>query len=247
MGAYRQADRSDRLKAGVGVLAIHAGLAAIILTGLNVDIVTREVERLTTIAVREEVPPPPPEPIPPPRPEESSAPKDEAAPANIKSKPTPVVAPTPPIPLPIEQKIIVAQVRGPEGADRTAGASNVPGSGTGAGGEGSGFGGGGRGGNGSGDGRGFTPAQRVSKIPDREYRRFVAVSGISRGSVGITVKVNTDGRPSHCRIARSSGSPVVDSLMCQMTVQHVRFRPARDPQGRPVAQDISWFPDWSPR
>ncbi len=247
MAAYRQADRSDRLKAGMAVLAVHAGLAAIILSGLNVEIVARQVERMTTISVRDEVPPPPPEPVAPPRPDESSAPKDEAAPANIRSKPAPVVAPTPPIPLPIEQKIASADVRGPEGADRTAGASNRAGRGTGAGGQGDGFGGGGRGGDGAGDGRGFTPARRMSKIPDREYRRFVAASGMQRGSVGITVKVNTDGRPSHCRIVRSSGSQTVDSLMCQMTLQHVRFQPARDPQGRPVAQDISWFPDWSPR
>jgi protein TonB len=34
--------------------------------------------------------------------------------------------------------------------------------------------------------------------------------------------------------------------MCQLAVQHVRFRPARDPQGQPVAQDITWHPRWLP-
>ena len=67
-----------------------------------------------------------------------------------------------------------------------------------------------------------------------------------RGSVAITVKVNTDGRPSDCRVVRSSGNPQADTLMCQLTIRHVRFRPARDPQGRPVAQDITWVPDWAP-
>jgi protein TonB len=60
------------------------------------------------------------------------------------------------------------------------------------------------------------------------------------------VKVNTDGSPSNCRIMRSSGNRAADSLMCELTLRHVRFRPARDPLGHPVAQDKSWFPDWSP-
>jgi hypothetical protein len=34
--------------------------------------------------------------------------------------------------------------------------------------------------------------------------------------------------------------------MCQLAINHVRFRPARDPNGQLVAQDITWFPDWSP-
>lgn len=248
MGSYRTTPPNDRAKALAGVALVHVALGAVILSGLDVRIVRQAVERLQTFDITPEAPPPPiEEPPPPPKLEESSAPRDEAALANIKSKPTPVVAPTPPIPLPLEQRINSAEVRGPEGADRTAGASNAPGTGTGAGGQGSGFGGGGRGGSGSGSGAGFTPAQRVSKIPDREYRRIVALSGSRRGSIGLTLKVNTDGRPSHCRIARTSGNATVDSLLCELALAHVRFRPARDPQGRPVAQDITWYPDWSPR
>lgn len=245
MAYYRGIPKNDRAKAIAGVLLVHAALGAVILSGLNVNTVRQAVERLKTFDITEALPPPIKEPPPPPD-ESSSAPKDEAAPANIKSKPTPIVAPTPPIPLPIQQKINTAQVRGPEGLDRTAGASNVPGPGTGAGGQGAGFGGGGRGGTGTGTGAGFTPAQRISKIPDREYRRIVATSGMRRGTIGITLKVNSDGRPSNCRVARSSGNRTVDSLMCDLAVQHVRFRPARDPQGRPVAQDITWYPDWAP-
>lgn len=245
MASYRTADTPDRLKAATAVVAVHAALAAALLSGLNVAVVDEAVERLKTFDISADPPPPPPiVEQPRPRPDDSSAPREEAAPANVRSRPTPVVAPEPPIPLPVPNPMNTSNVRGPEGADRTAGASDRPGAGTGAGGQGSGFGGGGGGGTGS--GRGFTPAQRVSKIPDREYRRFVAASGMRRGRVGITVKVETDGRPTNCRIVQSSGNSRVDSLMCQLTLEHVRFRPARDPQGRPVAQDISWFPDWAP-
>lgn len=244
MAYYRATDRTDRAKAIAGVLLVHVALAAAILTGLNVSTVTAAVERLKTFNIAEAPPPRIEEPPPPPVPDESSAPEDAAAPANIESRPTPVVAPPPRVSLPIPLPMNVSETPGPEGADRTAGASNVPGAGTGAGGQGSGYGGGGAGGTGSGEG--FSPAQRISKIPDRAYRRIVDVSGSRRGSVGITLKVNTDGRPSNCRVVRSSGMPQVDALMCQLAIQHVRFRPARDPQGRPVAQDITWYPDWSP-
>lgn len=243
MSAYRTVETPDRMKAAAAVVAVHAVLAFVILTGLNVKMVAEQVETLTTIQIVEDAPPPP-EPIPPPKPDENSAPKEEAAPANLRSKPTPVVVPKPAVVLPIPLPMTASEVRGPEGADRTAGASNRPGSGTGAGGQGSGLGGGGSGG--TGFGRGFTGAQKISPIPNREYRRLVALSGRHRGTVGITLKVNTDGRPSNCRIARTSGDRAVDSLMCELALQHVRFRPARDPQGRAVAQDITWYPDWTP-
>ena len=243
MAYYRSADTPDRLKAAAAVAAVHAALGAALLSGLDVRTVGEAVDRLKTFDISADPPPPPPV-VEPPKPQAASAPKEEAAPANIRSRPTPVVAPDPPVQLPVPVPVATSRVRGPEGADRSAGASDRPGSGTGAGGTGSGFGGGGSGGTGS--GRGFTPAQRISKIPDREYRRFVSVSGMRSGRVGLTVKVNTDGRPSDCRIVRSSGSATTDALFCQLTLQHVRFRPARDPQGRPVAQDITWYPDWAP-
>lgn len=216
----------------LAAVAVTAAVGAGILSGLNVDIVRETVERLETfdIALPEEPPPPPPPP--PPRKEQE---EEQGAPAAPKA--SPVVAPEPEIRLPVQNPIAAAPEPG-TGASSSTGQGGV-GSGTGAGGTGTG--------SGRGSGAGFTPAQRISKVPDSEYQRFVSTSGIRRGSVGLTVKVNTDGRPSNCRIVRSSGSSAADSLMCQLTLRYVRFRPARDPQGRPVAQDISWFPDWAPR
>lgn len=224
--AYRSEARSDRWKAMIASLAVTGALGAVLLAGLNVEMVGRAVERLKTFDISLPRPPPPPPPA------QRQAKKAQGAPAAPKA--SPVVAPKPEVQLPVRQTIAAA-ARAGTGASSASGQGGA-GSGTGAGGSGTGLSGGG----------GFTPAQRVSKIPDREYRRFVAVSGIRRGRAGITIKVNTDGRPSNCRIVASSGSAAADSLMCQLTLQYVRFRPARDPQGRPVAQDISWYPDWSP-
>jgi protein TonB len=229
MSSYRgTADRPDKAKAITAVVAVHAALAAIILTGLNGRIVTHAIESLKTFDIRE--PPPPPPPPPPP----SSRPKarlEEGA-AGKKAEPTPVVAPQPKLPIP--SPIPAAKVAG-TGNATTSGAANS-GTGTGAGGSGNGRGGGGS--------DGFTPAQKITKIPDREYRRLVAASGMDRGSVGVAIRVTPEGIASNCRIVRSSGNPTADALMCQLTEQYVRFRPARDPGGQPVAQDLTWYPNW---
>jgi protein TonB len=231
MAGYRQSN-PDRAKAALAALLVHAAIGAAFLTGLVVNVSERSSEVLETFDV---TPPPPPVAK-----QEESAAKSDPGDAGKQAEPTPIVVPKPKIELPARPPLVAAPVAG-QGAAPSAGAASA-GTGTGAGGSGSGLGGGGTGGSGS----GFTPARRISKIPNREYRRFVDTSGMRRGSVAITVKVNTDGRPSDCRVARSSGSPLADSLMCQLTLQFVRFRPARDPRGRLVAQDITWVPDWAP-
>lgn len=235
MSSYTgNAAKPERAKAIAAVVAVHAALAFIILTGLNVRIVSQAVERLKTFNLQIP-PPPPPVPPPPPKPRPEAAKKLEGAPAK-KAEPSPVVAPPPRIPAP--SPIPAAKVAG-TGSASTSGAG-TSGTGTGAGGSGYGPGGGGNGG-------GFTPAQKVSKIPNSEYRRLSDMSGMDRGSVGISIRVNPDGSASNCRVVRSSGSQVADSFMCQLTERYVRFRPARDPSGRAVAQDLTWYPNWAPR
>ena len=226
------ADRPDRAKAIAAVVAVHVALAFVIVTGLNVRMVAQAVEQLKTFNLQ--TPPPPPPVPPPPNPQPKPKMKQpEGAPAK-KAEPTPVVAPPPRIPAP--SPIPAARVAG-TGSASTAGAA-ASGNGTGAGGNGYGTGGGGTG--------SFTPARKLTKIPNREYRRF-ASTGIPTGSVAISIRVNPDGSVSNCRIVRTSGSPYADSLMCELTQEYVRFSPARDPSGRAIAEDVTWVPNWSPR
>jgi protein TonB len=226
------ADRPDRAKAIAAVVAVHVALAFVIVTGLNVRMVAQAVEQLKTFNLQ--TPPPPPPVPPPPKPQPKPKMKQpEGAPAK-KAEPTPVVAPPPRIPAP--SPIPAARVAG-TGSASTAGAA-ASGNGTGASGNGYGTGGGGTG--------SFTPARKLTKIPNREYRRF-ASTGIPTGSVAISIRVNPDGSVSNCRIVRTSGSPYADSLMCELTQEYVRFSPARDPSGRAIAEDMTWVPNWSPR
>jgi protein TonB len=233
VSSYRgSADGPDRAKAIVAVVAVHLALALLFLSGLKVQQVRQAVDVLTTLNLRE-VPPPPPAPPPPPKPapRPQAMKKPEGAPAK-KAEPTPVVAPPPRIPAP--SPLAAAKVAG-TGSATTSGAAGA-GTGTGAGGAGNGPGGGG-------DFSRFTPARRISKIPDSEYRAL-ARTGLPSGSVGVTIRVNPDGSVSNCRIARSSGQPSIDGLMCELTLRYIRFDPARDPYGRAVAQDITFFPNW---
>jgi protein TonB len=231
MSSYRgTADRPDQAKAIVGVVLVHIALAAIILSGLNVSTVKQAVERLTTINI---IQPPPPRPVqPPPKPiPKPAAAKPEGAAAK-KAEPSPVVAPEPKLPVP--SPVPAAKIAGTGNAARSGAASS--GNGTGAGGAGNGPGGGG-------DFTGYTPARKITKIPDREYRHL-ADSGLAAGSVAIAIRVNPDGTVSNCRVVRSSGNSAADSLMCQLTIEYVRFSPARDPSGRAVAQDVTFAPNW---
>jgi protein TonB len=156
-------------------------------------------------------------------------PQGEAA---KRAEPSPVVAPQPKLPLP--SPVPAAKVAGTGAATNSGAASS--GTGTGAAGAGNGPGGGG-------DTTGFTPARRITKIPNIEYRRLAA-TGMQSGSVGVTVRVNPDGSVSNCRVARSSGDAGIDGLMCRLTVEYIRFDPARDRTGRPIAEDVTFFPNW---
>ncbi len=230
VSSYRvTADHPSRAKAIVAALAVNAALAAIILSGLNVRMVSHAVERLATFDVLR--PPPPPAERPPPKPKLHQARNSEGS-AGKKAESSPVVAPAPRIP--VQSPVPAAKVAG-TGSATTSGAA-ASGAGTGAGGSGTGTGG-------AGDYSKFTPARRITKIPDREYRRL-ASTGLESGRVGITVKVNTDGTASNCRVSRTSGDGRIDALMCRLTIRYVRFDPARDPSGRSVAQDVTFYPNW---
>jgi protein TonB len=226
--AYRTPIPISRWKAMAAALVVTAVLGFGVITGLNVEIVRGAVEHLRTFSI--ELPkPPPPEP---PKPRPKQAKKAEGAPAAPKA--SPVVAPKPEVQMPTSQEMSAATRPG-TGASSSNGQGGI-GTGTGAGGNGNGLGGGG--------GGRFTPAQKITKIPDSQYRRLVQISGMNRGSVGISIRVTPDGRATDCRVVRSSGSAQADSLMCQLTEQFVRFRPALDPGGRPVGQQVTWYPNW---
>jgi protein TonB len=235
MGHYSTAETPDRLKAILAVAGVHVALGAVILTGLDVNIVSKAVERLQTFDIAIPEPPPPPPP-PPPQQRSSRAKEDEGA-AGKKADPTPVVAPKPKIEVPAKSPIVAAPVPG-TGSAASAGAA-ASGTGTGAGGSGSG-----RGGGGSGDFSGFTPAFLVRNLNRGDYRPLAA-GRLPRGSASVSLTVDTSGAPTNCRVVRSSGDSAVDGGLCPLVTRRLRFRPARDASGKPVPYSLTYTANWT--
>jgi protein TonB len=234
MPSYRgTADRPDQAKAIAAVVAIHVGLAFILLSGLDVKNVRQAVERMTTIAISE---PPPPPPIQPqkPAPKPQAMKKAEGTVAK-KAEPTPVVAPQPK--LPVRPPIPAARIAG-AGTSSLSGAAHA-GNGTGAGGSGSGVGGGG-----TADYSRFTPAQLVRNLSRGDYRS-IAAGRMPAGRAMVALRVEPTGQPSNCRVLRSSGDPYVDSGLCPLITERLRFLPARDDQGRPIAYQLNYVATWA--
>ena len=233
---YRADNNPDRIKAMAAVLLVHAGLAAAFLAGLNVQLAERSAFPLKTFDITEPPPPRPPPPPPPSRTSERAKQKEGAA--GKKARPTPIFAPQPKIAIPYQPPIKAARIAG-SGSASTAGAARA-GTGPGAGGAGSGPGGGGQG-----NFTRFVPARMLNKIPDREYRR-ISGGRIPAGSATIAFRVTPKGRLANCRVVRSSGDHYVDWVVCNAATIYLRFSPARDPDGWPVAQDMSYTPTWRP-
>lgn len=231
--AYRSEDRSDRWKAAVAVLLVHVVLGAVIVTGLNVEIISRAVERLETFDISVPQDPPPEEP-PPPRPEPDRAPEEAGDPGK-KADPTPIVAPKPEIRLPIPSPVATSRTPG-TGTASTSG-TGTAGTGTGAGGSGSGRGGGGS------DYSKFTPARLVRNLTQRDYRQLAA-GRLPTGRAMVSLRVEPNGSASNCRVVRSSGDSTVDQGLCPLITRRLHFRPALDDRGRPIAYRLEYVATW---
>lgn len=235
MSSYRgTAGRPDKAAAIAAVVVIHTLLAFILLSGFDVRNVRNAVERMTTIAISEPPPPPPVVELPKPAPKPEPMKNPEGAPAK-KAEPTPVVAPQPKLPLP--SPLPAAKVAG-TGASANSGAA-LAGSGTGAGGSGTGTGGGG-----TGDYSRYTPARLVRNLTRGDYRA-IAAGRAPAGRAMVSLRLDASGAVSSCRIRRSSGDPYVDSGLCPLISQRLRFLPALDDRGRPIPYQLDYVATWS--
>jgi protein TonB len=239
---YRS-DLNTRDKSGAiaAVIAIHAALLFAVLHRWGDVIADVPSAAMKVFDVRE-VPPPEPEPPPPPPPrqQQQSKPKLEeggAAPANIRSRATTVVAPTPRIALPTP---VPATETPRQGSDPTQGAADVRGPGTGAGGIGTGTGSG-SGGNGPGGGGGGVaePPHLVTPVlTGRDLPRDLLERWPRGATVFMRLRVDARGYVSECSVDRGTGVSTIDSTLCNIVHDRLRFRPALNRSGQAVA---GWF------
>jgi protein TonB len=232
----------DRIKSMIGVAALHVLLGYALINGLGVKVVSRVEESLTLFDVAVPLPPPPSKAASPSRAEvERARPKDPegaASAANLRDTPTEIVAPKPEIRLPPPPPIVAAPAAG-EGNAAAAGAADVRGPGTGSGGQGTGLGSGLRGnGTGGGDGgRGARARWVRGRISETDYPRRAFEAGVG-GTVYLRFVVAPDGRVSDCAVTRSSGSAELDATTCRLIKRRFHYRPARDAQGKAIADVV---------
>jgi periplasmic protein TonB len=239
-----QADRTrnyDRVKASVGVAALHALLGYVLVVGLGFEPPKQLSDKLKVFNVLEP-PPPPIEEAPAPK-QKSKAEEGEAAPPNLRARPTPAIAPSPKIQLKVPPPIVTAPVPSPlTGSDRSAGNADIPGPGSGSGGVGRGTGSGGQG-LGSGGGGGMRAQQVRGGLADRDYPRSALRDG-AEGIVSVRYQVGTNGRVSRCAVIQSSGHAALDAATCRLIERRFEYRPARNVQGRPVTEMVIKSYNW---
>jgi protein TonB len=236
--AYRSdLDVKDRSGAIAAVVAIHAGLLfALLNISGKVDLADPQ-SALRVFDINPVMPPPPPPPPPQnrqPRPKEKEG---GSAPKNIRSEATPVVAPKPRIVTPPVQTIAAAEIPR-QGTAPTQGASNVRGPGTGAGGvgTGTGSGAGGTGPGGGGDnGVAYPPRLVTPDLRGRDFPRDLLDQWPRGAQIFLRLRIDARGYISECAVDRGTGNPAIDSIICNLAHDRLRFRPALNRLGQPVA------------
>jgi periplasmic protein TonB len=231
----------DKGGAIAAVIAVHAGLLyALLHMSGRIDL-TDPQSALRVIDVNL-VPPPPPAPPPPPQQKaEQQKPKEEegGSPANIRSQATPVVAPKPRIEIPRPPPIAVTETPR-QGAAPTQGTADVRGAGTGAGGTGTGTGtGSGSGPGGGGEGGAAYPPRLITPVlRGRDFPRELLDYWPRGTTVFLRLRVDARGVVSECTLDRGTGVAAIDSSMCNLAHDRLRFRPALNRGGQAVA---GWF------
>jgi protein TonB len=235
-------DLTSRDKGGaiLAVAAIHAALGFAALQKWGDVIIDAASPALKVIDIRDLPPPPPP---PPPVQKQQPKPREKeggSSPKNIKSEATPVVAPKPRIRTPPVNPIAATETPR-QGAAPTQGASDVRGPGTGAGGTGTGTGSGsgGSGPGGGGDGGVADPPHLVTPVlRGRDFPRDLVDRWPGRATVFMRLRVDARGYVSECSVDRGTGVASIDSQLCNIVHNRLRFRPAVNRRGQAVA---GWF------
>ena len=234
---YRS-DLKPRDKSGAiaAVVAVHAGLALMLLH-LSGKLPLPDVQ--SALKVFQTTAEPPPPPLPPPSHTQTKPKQKEgaAAPTNKKSQAAPVNRLPLPVPVPVPMP---ASTTSNVGKASTEGAA-TPGVGTGAGGNGigtgSGAGGNGTGGGGEG-GIAEPPHLSTPVLGGRDFQSSLLNQWPRNATVFLRLRVDARGYVSECLVDRGTGVVSIDSTICDLARERLRFRPALNRAGQPVP---GWF------
>jgi protein TonB len=211
--SQQQGLTGTKLVALIIALAIVGGIGAVMVIGLAINAIKKEIERVTTVDIEE--PPPPEEPDEPPPPQENTAPPPPVAPPppiSIAPAPPPIqTQPTIPPPSPPALRIPPPAPVGPPPAPPAP--SKARGART--------------------KNERSWAARIQENYPARALREEI------EGTVGVRVTVTADGRATGCSVTASSGSDILDAAACQGMERYARFEPALDDAGNPTSGSYS--------
>lgn len=206
--SQQQGLTGTKLVALIIALAIVGGIGAVMVIGLAINAIKKEIERVTTVDIEE--PPPPEEPDEPPPPQENTAPPPPVAPPppiSIAPAPPPIqTQPTIPPPSPPALRNPPPAPAGPPPAPPAP--SKARGART--------------------KNERSWAARIQENYPARALREEI------EGTVGVRVTVTPDGRATGCSVTASSGSDILDAAACQGMERYARFEPALDDAGNPT-------------
>jgi protein TonB len=206
-----------KIGALVIVALLHIAIGYALVTGLAYQYIKKKVEKLDTFDVAPPPPPPPDVPPPPPPPDQKFTPPPVVAPPPIVRVPTPAppISVTPVISPP--QPIVPPAPPQPPAPPAVA----PPTVSRAAGLKGN-------------PGQFFGP----DAYPPAAQRAEAQGRVVARLSIG------TDGRVTDCSVTTSSGNADLDSATCRISKARVRFTPAQDANGSPIASSYTLPVRW---
>lgn len=221
------------------MIAVHLALLFVLLNlnGKGELTGSDSVLRIFNLNTLPPPPPPPPRNRPPPRPKEK---KGASAPPNIRNEATAVAAPKPRVIIPPVPQITTSPTPR-QGVKPTQGEAVVAGPGTGAGGSGNGTGSG-AGGNGVGgggdNGVAEPPHLATPVLNGRDFPGDMLGRWPSGATIFLRLRIDERGYVSECAVDHGTGNPSIDSQVCNIAHDKLRFRPALNRGGQAVA---GWF------
>ncbi|MCL9983150.1 MAG: TonB family protein [Erythrobacter sp.] len=212
--SQQQGLTGTKLVALIIAFAIVGGIGAVMVIGLAINAIKKEIERVTTVDIEEPPPPEEPDEPPPEQPEQTTPPPPVAPPPPISIAPTPpqiqtqqnIPPPSPPAvrippPAPVgppPSPPAPSQARGARTKNERSWASRIQ-----------------------------------ENYPARALREEI------EGTVGVRVSVTPDGRATGCSVTASSGSDILDAAACAGMERYARFDPALDNAGNPTTGSYS--------
>jgi protein TonB len=199
------------------VALLHVALGYAFVTGLATNFVKKATEKLNTFDV-EEPPPPPPEEPPPPPPDVPMTPPPVVSPPPIVANPNPPPVSIATVPTPPPVYVPTPVVAPPAPPPAPPAPPVVSKAAVAKGNPGQYFG---------------ADAYPPAAIRAEESGRVVA-----------KLTIGTDGRVTDCVVTTSSNSSSLDQATCRIAKSRVRYSPALDAAGNPIAATTSLPVRW---